>query len=279
MGCHIGHLSYAGLGYADDVTLSTPSVSALQSTLNICEEFANEYNVLFNCKKTVCMRVGSGGEAPTRPVTLNSVKLSWHKKVKHLGNLVTHDLKDDDDVNFKRGVFISQVNKLKCKFDTIDSSLRGRLLQTYCCSWYGCQTWDLATGSVNRMNTEWNKAVRRTMNLPYRTRSRLLPLLVNGRSFSVQHRSRVSRFLVSFSESSNVHVAFIGARAKYYSHGALGRNHTRCEDDVAIAGPDTDLLARCHVIRELLGVRDGLLTLAGARPDDIEFTIDYLCCC
>ena len=88
----------------------------------------------------------------------------------------------------------------------------------------------------------------------------------------------MSRFLVSFSESSNVHVAFIGARAKYYSHGALGRNHTRCGDDVAIAGPDTDQLARCHVIRELLGVRDGLLTLAGAGPDDIEFTIDYLCC-
>ena len=32
------------------------------------------------------------------------------------------------------------------------------------------------------------------------------------------------------------------------------------------------------VIRELLAIRDGLLTLAGAASDDIEFTIDYLCC-
>ena len=67
-GCHIGHLSYAGLGYADDVTISTPSVCALQSVLHICEDFATEYNVLFNCKKTVCMRVGSGGKEPNRPV-------------------------------------------------------------------------------------------------------------------------------------------------------------------------------------------------------------------
>ena len=26
IGCHVGHLSYAGLGYADDVALLTPSI-------------------------------------------------------------------------------------------------------------------------------------------------------------------------------------------------------------------------------------------------------------
>ena len=45
LGCHIGHLSYAGLGYADEVTISIPSVRALQSILNICEGFADGYNV------------------------------------------------------------------------------------------------------------------------------------------------------------------------------------------------------------------------------------------
>ena len=278
LGCHIGHLSYAGLGYADDVTISTPSVCALQSILNICEEFADEYNVLFNCKKTVCMRVGSGGTEPNRPVTLNGIKLSWHKKVKHLGNIVTHDLKDDEDITYKRGVFISQVNKLKCKFCTIHSTLRGRLLQTYCCSWYGCQTWDLVGRSVQRMNTEWNKAVRRTMNLPFKTRTCLLPHLVLGKSFATQHRSRINKFLVSFSVSSNAHVAFIGERAKCYSHGALGRNFTRCESAVVIAGPSMDLATRCHAIRELLDVRDGVLVLAGTTPEDIELGIDSLCC-
>ena len=92
LGCHIGHLSFAGLGYADDVTTLTPSVSALQSILRICEDFGIEYNVIFNCKKTICMRVGSGGRPPERSVTLNGTKLIWNKKVKHLGNIVTHDL-------------------------------------------------------------------------------------------------------------------------------------------------------------------------------------------
>ena len=278
LGCHIGHLSYAGLGYADDVTINTPSVRALQSILNICEGFADEYNVLFNCKKTVCMRVGNEGKELVRGVTLNGTKLSWHKRVKHLGNIVTHDLKDDQDISYKRGVFISQVNKLKCKFQTINSTLRGKLLQTYCCSWYGCQIWDLVGRSVKVMNTEWNKAVRRTMNLHYKTHTCLLPLLISGKSFADQHRSRVSNFLASFCSSGNDHVLFIGERARHYSYSALGRNFTRCKEEVVLASPSADLTTRCQAITELLDIKDGLSILNGVTLQEVDYMIETLCC-
>ena len=49
-------MSYAGTGYADDVNLLTPSVRAMQHLLNICDNFADEYNVVFNAGKTKCMR-------------------------------------------------------------------------------------------------------------------------------------------------------------------------------------------------------------------------------
>ena len=45
LGCHIGHLSYAGVGYADDVGLLTPSTQALQKLLHVCEDFARDYNI------------------------------------------------------------------------------------------------------------------------------------------------------------------------------------------------------------------------------------------
>ena len=53
LGCHVGHLSYAGCGYAP------PPVRALQQPLDICNRFAAEYNVMFNDKKILCMRVGN----------------------------------------------------------------------------------------------------------------------------------------------------------------------------------------------------------------------------
>ena len=204
------------------------------------------------------MRVGSEGRPPERTIKLNGNILTWKKSVKHLGNIVTHDLKDDDDVNLKKGTFIGQVNKLKCKFCTVQSSLRGRLLQTYCCSWYGCQTWDLAGRQVEAMNIEWNKAVRRTLLLPYKTRTCLLPHLVIGKNFADQHKSRISKFLVSFNESENSHVFYIGERAKSFAHGALGRNYTRCRRHAEAEPVSTGLRARAQAILELLDVRDGV---------------------
>ena len=224
------------------------------------------------------MRVGSGGRPPERTVSLNGNILTWHKSVKHLGNVITHDLKDSDDINLKKGVFIGQVNKLKCKFCKVQSTLRGRLLQTYCCSWYGCQTWDLAGRSVDAMNIEWNKAVRRTLLLPNKTRTCLLPHLVQGNNFAIQHRSRVSKFLVAFNDSNNSRVFYIGQRARCYAHGALGRNYIRCRRDTGIEPVSTDLRARAHAIRELMDIRDGILSLPGVCHTELDSAIEFLCC-
>ena len=278
LGCHIGHLSYASLGYADDVSAMSPSIKALQSILNICEKFGAEYNVLFNSKKTICMKVGGGGRPPERNVYLNGNKLCWSKKVRHLGNIITHDLNDSEDINLKKGVFISQINKLNCKFQTVHSTLRGRLLQTYCCSWYGCQNWDLAGRSVESMNIEWNKAIRRTLNLPYTTRTCLLPLLVNGKSFASQHKSRVEKFILSFKKSANSRVSYIAKRAEIFSHGALGRNNIRCKRTAITGPPRTDLVARSQTITELMDIRDGLLSIPGIQYDEIVTALNYLCC-
>ena len=227
LGCHVGHLSYAGLGYADDVTTAAPSLGSLQSLLVICENFAKEFNVLWNCGKTVCIKIGKDSIPPTRPVTLNGCVLKWKSKVKHLGNFVSFDLNDHHDIMYKKGVFISQVNKLNVKFSTLASTLRGKLLQTYCCSWYGCQTWDIVGNDVSCMQTEWNKAVRRSLGLPYATHRNLLSSVVQSASFRVQHSRRVKKFIESFINSSNVHVSFIGSLAKMYCRGALGRNFIR----------------------------------------------------
>ena len=59
IGCHMGHLSYAFFGYADDVNLLVPSVCVLLDLITICEKFAKEYHVIFNGKKVLkAWRVG-----------------------------------------------------------------------------------------------------------------------------------------------------------------------------------------------------------------------------
>ena len=55
-----------------------------------------------NSKKTTCMRIGSNGDPPARVVSLNGSSLTWTQRIKHLGNIITCDLKDSEDITFKK---------------------------------------------------------------------------------------------------------------------------------------------------------------------------------
>ena len=55
MDCHVGHMSYAAFGYADDLLLLSPSIHGLEMLVKISESFASEYGVTFNATKTECI--------------------------------------------------------------------------------------------------------------------------------------------------------------------------------------------------------------------------------
>ena len=46
------------LSYADDITLIAPSIGGLNEMLKLCDNYATVYNVIFNSKKTVCIKFG-----------------------------------------------------------------------------------------------------------------------------------------------------------------------------------------------------------------------------
>ena len=44
-----------GISYADDLIIAAPSVSSLKTMINICEQYAVEYHIKFNGKKSKLM--------------------------------------------------------------------------------------------------------------------------------------------------------------------------------------------------------------------------------
>ena len=48
VGCYVGRLCVAAVAYADDIVLLAPSVGAMRVLLNVCDEFAFKYDVVFN---------------------------------------------------------------------------------------------------------------------------------------------------------------------------------------------------------------------------------------
>ena len=145
---------------------------------------------------------------------------------------------------------------------------------------------------VCQLNVQWNKAVRRTLKLPYTTHTRLLPHIENSFSFKDQHARRVKKFLYTFTSTENMHVLLIGERALRNTIGALGRNRARIEisSNVSKSNSDqitsptegvselTDLLDNARQIRELIDARDGITELSGFTYGEMSSIIQDLCC-
>ena len=85
--------NYIGvLGYADDLTLLSPSVNALSKMVGrpICEEYAKEYYIVFICKKTVGIQFGN--RCNNCVIKLNGNEIKWQRSVKHPGNIIDQKL-------------------------------------------------------------------------------------------------------------------------------------------------------------------------------------------
>ena len=54
VGCHMGGHFNGALAYVDDITLLSPNMSGLRTLSKVCEEYATEFDVIFNGKKVSC---------------------------------------------------------------------------------------------------------------------------------------------------------------------------------------------------------------------------------
>jgi len=186
IGCHIGTKFVGALCYADDLVIMCPTSRGLQKMINVCVDFASEYDVVFNPGKTSCMMFGMKTVPNTISMYLGQEKLQWANSIKHLGNMVSTDLKDDLDVQFKRGNFYMSVNGLCAKFKSVLSNnvIASKLFQTYCCSFYGSQLWDLSGSSLDNMCIAWNKSVRRIFGNIMNSENAVMKLLALNAHFS-----------------------------------------------------------------------------------------------
>ena len=92
--------------------------------INVCENFADEFDVTFNTTKALCICYGSDNNATLRQVSLNGVKIPWQSTVKHLGNVFMYNLHGEADVYKRRGDFIAAVNKMNSVFASVDAELK-----------------------------------------------------------------------------------------------------------------------------------------------------------
>ena len=128
--------------------------------IDICCEYAKEYDITFNPTKTVCIKYGDKVEF-NEHVVMNGNIIEWPDSVRHLGNFVDAILPD----SLEGRLFIGYVNK----FGHVQPKVLLNLLNTYCCSFYGSSIWGLHSNGFNSCVTAWNIGVRKILGFPYTT--------------------------------------------------------------------------------------------------------------
>ena len=115
VGCKINNCYTGAISYADDITLSCPSIRGLNKMLDICNKFAEEHYLIFNSKKSLTIKYGKEVNN-TEYVLLGHNRINWVDSVRHLGNYFNTQLSDITDCMMKRSTFIGSVNKLMANF-------------------------------------------------------------------------------------------------------------------------------------------------------------------
>ena len=203
-GCHIGSTFAGCFAYADDVVLLSPTLFGLKQMLHACSMYSKEYLINFNPEKSkiiVCNKPAA--LAQTNPtVCFNGKCIEVANEEKHLGTLlgnVSCVKRIDDAVHS----FLTKVNHLKCHFKTLPVHTMYTLFKTHCMSLYSSPMWDLSHPSITTFHVAWRKAIRKVLDLPYRTHSRILNLICDDLPIDAQLHVRFHKFLVSLHTSSN----------------------------------------------------------------------------
>lgn len=98
IGCHVGHRFLGPLSYADDIALIAPAKTAAQIMLKGCEQFAEEYGVIyiFKSSKSFLLIFGDKGSCYDFKLKLHGGDLVLEEYACHLGTLISKQGSSDN---------------------------------------------------------------------------------------------------------------------------------------------------------------------------------------
>ena len=207
VGCALGKTMVNHLAYADDLVILSPSVKGLQKLLNICSEYGEEHDIMFNhTKKPECMYFPVKGRAHINipKVFLNAHLLRWVTKYKYLGFILTDDLSDDCNMLRQRGIYYARSNSIIRTFSLCSPYVKVKLFKAFCCIMYCCQIWSqYKKDTVRKLQLGYNHAFRRIMKYD-RTCSSSGMFVANGvMSFNELWRKSLYNFKQRVTKSNN----------------------------------------------------------------------------
>ena len=291
LGCHISNTYMGALSYADVITLISPSLYGLNRMLDICNKFAIDNFIIFNSKKTICIKYGEDVRV-SEQVFMNGRLLSWHSEVRHLGNFFNNRLCNSTDSNQKASHFIGQFKKLYSNFGYLQANVLSNLFKSYCCSFYGSFLWLYNSNGLKKCCTQWNKAIRKIFSLPYQSHRWLLGPLIGQYHISNQLIRRDIKCVYRMINCPNAIIrqcilnayynanSLIGYKLAYF-RSSFGIDIFYCDIMSSMEKSKPNVLldeqqAQVNCLYTLCQAKSSHLKINGLSNDEINYLIDFI---
>ena len=208
------------------MVLLSPSLSGLQQLINECATFADANDILYNESKTQCMSVLPRRlrNIPDPVINLKGHRLQFVDEFPYLGQLITKNQKDTNDIERRRRNLCAIGNMITRRFAFCNLDTKLTLFRTYCYSIYGGALWaDYTQESFRRLKVVHNDILRRLTHTPRYTSASALFVSHNLRSLKEIIRY-ASTSLINRLESSentlikNVLLSEAKIRSKLWVH-------------------------------------------------------------
>ena len=125
VGCRVEHVFLGAFAYADDLILLAPTLHATKFMLRVCEQYANEFSIMFNAAKSKLIiqskNVSSCNVTPI--VSFMNGNIEVVHSDKHLGNIIGN-VKQVDIVQNIVNELKTKTNMVKFQFKNLPPHLK-----------------------------------------------------------------------------------------------------------------------------------------------------------
>ncbi len=130
----------------------------------------------YNPTKTVCILYSS--KAPKVKPRIDLCELKSVNTVKHLGNYLDSNLSEKFEIIKKKGDLIERVNNLIVTLGRSSDMAIKKAFNTQYAHLYSAPAWNFSDVLMKDFQIMWYRYVRRILQLPYATQTRLMPQIM-----------------------------------------------------------------------------------------------------
>ena len=261
--------------------------------LNICENFAESHNLKFSTNpnplksKTKCIAFLRKSKVLPN-LKLCGYNLPWVDKGLHLGTKIVNIYGKllNKDILEKRAEYIQRNNELMQEFSYAHSDTKININNIYNSHFYGSVLWNLGCREADMIYNTWNSSIRKMLRLDRTTHRYLIEPLSNTRHIKISLMERFRNFSEKLSTSSKTAVKYLHYSVKNDCRSITGMNtrrnlltnhQTNKNGKIQFVPIPPNQQWRINFIKDLLDIRDGLLSMDTWERMDIDDTLYHLC--